>query len=52
MPGKTPTSVPMKTPMKQYSRLIGISATPNPCATLTSVSMARAQPISNMPDGN
>src|SRR6476469_1844503 len=23
MPGKTPTSVPMKTPMKQYSRLIG-----------------------------
>ena len=23
MPGSTPTSVPMKTPTKQYSRLIG-----------------------------
>ena len=39
MPGSTPTSVPMKTPMKQYSRLTGSSAMPKPCATLTSVSM-------------
>jgi len=23
IPGRTPTSVPMKTPMKQYSRLAG-----------------------------
>src|SRR6478736_5503007 len=42
MPGSTPTSVPMKTPMKQYSRLIGSSATPKPCATLRSVSMVRS----------
>src|SRR5882757_5760000 len=42
IPGSTPTSVPMKTPMKQYSRLIGSSATPKPCATLMSVSMMRS----------
>src|SRR5215211_1358893 len=39
MPGNTPTSVPMKTPMKQYSRLIGKNATPKPCATLIRTSM-------------
>src|SRR4051794_33590629 len=42
MPGSTPTRVPMKTPMKQYSRLIGKSAMPKPCATLMSVSMLRS----------
>src|SRR3569833_2384917 len=44
MPGSTPTSVPMKTPMKQWRRLIPVSATPNPCATLASVSMRSADP--------
>src|SRR5829696_5040213 len=39
MPGSTPTSVPIKTPMKQYSRLIGKRAMPKPFATLTRVSM-------------
>src|SRR6187455_235294 len=39
MPGSTPTSVPMNTPMKQKSRLIGISATPKPCPTLRRVSI-------------
>src|SRR5215210_7231985 len=44
MPGSTPTSVPIKTPTKQYSRLIGCSATPKPCATLriTSISKIRS----------
>src|SRR5438270_10657828 len=40
MPGSTPTSVPINTPMKQYSRLTGSSAMPNPCMTLTSVSIS------------
>src|SRR6476620_2535190 len=43
MPGSTPTSVPMNTPMKQYNRLIGNSAMPKPCPTLMSVSMGRVR---------
>src|SRR3954451_5408700 len=39
MPGNTPTSVPMNTPMKQYSRLTGSSATQKPCMTLRMVSI-------------
>src|ERR1051325_11073983 len=42
MPGSTPTSVPMNTPMKQYSRLTGNSAMEKPCMTLTRVSIASA----------
>src|SRR6476620_437956 len=30
MPGSTPISVPSRQPMKQYSRLIGVKATPKP----------------------
>src|SRR3954463_7880011 len=30
MPGSTPISVPSTQPMKQYSRLIGVTATPKP----------------------
>ncbi len=40
MPGSTPTSVPMKTPIKQYSRFTGARATPKPCATLRRTSMS------------
>ncbi len=34
IPGRTPISVPRKTPMKQSSRFIGVPATLNPRATL------------------
>ena len=34
MPGSTPISVPSTQPMKQYSRLIGVKATPKPSARL------------------
>ena len=30
IPGNTPTRVPISTPRKQYSKLIGSSATPKP----------------------
>src|SRR3954470_9549930 len=30
MPGSTPISVPSRQPMKAYSRLIGVNATPKP----------------------
>src|SRR5215211_9175025 len=39
MPGSTPTSVPMNTPMKQESRFRGWSATEKPCPTLARRSM-------------
>ena len=32
MPGSTPTSVPNVAPNKQYRKLSGVSATPNPVA--------------------
>src|SRR5262245_57720764 len=38
-PGSTPTNVPIVTPMKPQSRLIGVSATPNPVASDASVSI-------------
>src|SRR5687768_4761526 len=38
-PGSTPISVPSTTPMKQYSRLIGVKATPKPIDRLVSRSM-------------
>src|SRR6185436_7861254 len=34
MPGSTPISVPSRTPIRQYSRLIGVRATPKPSARL------------------
>ena len=53
MPGSTPTSVPMKTPRKQYRMLIGSRATPKPCMTLEMTSiLSSGQPISKMPEGN
>src|SRR3954465_3344531 len=39
MPGSTPISVPSRQPMKQYSRLIGVKATPNPMERLLIRSM-------------
>src|SRR5690349_16599402 len=39
MPGSTPISVPSGQPMKQYSRLIGVTATPKPMARLETRSM-------------
>src|SRR3954469_15343823 len=39
MPGSTPISVPSTQPMKQYSRLIGVTATPKPMARLETRSM-------------
>src|SRR3954470_17542368 len=40
MPGSTPISVPSTQPMKQYSRLIGVTATPKPVARLARRSMS------------
>src|SRR5213592_3488341 len=40
MPGSTPISVPRTQPMKQYSRLIGVTATPKPVARLVRRSMS------------
>src|SRR3954468_7294297 len=34
MPGSTPISVPSRQPMKAYSRLIGVKATPKPIERL------------------
>src|SRR4051812_23148838 len=34
MPGSTPMSVPSSTPIRQYRRLTGVSATPKPSARL------------------
>ncbi len=39
MPGNTPTSVPIRTPAKQYARLLNDKATPNPKARLLRMSM-------------
>src|SRR6478609_2052807 len=39
MPGSTPISVPSTQPMKQYNRLIGVTATPKPVARLANRSM-------------
>src|SRR5688572_20182469 len=41
MPGSTPISVPSMQPMKAYSRLIGVNATPKPVARWDSNSMFR-----------
>ena len=43
-PGSTPTNVPIVTPMKPQSRLIGVSATPNPVASEASVSTVQVPP--------
>src|SRR6478609_1638711 len=40
MPGSTPISVPSTQPMKQYSRLMGVTATPKPVARLANSSMS------------
>src|ERR1700741_1143924 len=40
MPGSTPISVPSRQPMKQYSRLIGVKATPKPMERLAIRSMS------------
>src|SRR3954464_15708587 len=39
MPGSTPISVPSRQPMKAYSRLIGVNATPKPIERLEIRSM-------------
>src|SRR5215468_2583994 len=39
MPGSTPISVPSRQPMKAYSRLIGVKATPKPIERLVIRSM-------------
>src|SRR6478609_11610426 len=39
MPGRTPISVPSTQPMKAYSRLIGVTATPKPVMRLETRSM-------------
>src|ERR1700745_2451739 len=40
MPGSTPIRVPSTQPMKQYSRLIGVTATPKPVARVARRSMS------------
>src|SRR5262245_37355228 len=51
MPGSTPTSVPMNTPMKQYSRLIGCSATPKPSPIwLTAAKMSMGAASADLED--
>src|ERR1700716_3491969 len=44
MPGSTPTSVPRKQPMKQYTTFCQESAMPRPNARLESVSMSGIRP--------
>src|SRR3954469_18660288 len=39
MPGSTPISVPSTTPIRQYSRLIGETATPKPMIRLLKMSI-------------
>src|SRR6185369_5347031 len=39
MPGSTPISVPSTTPIRQYSRLIGETATPKPIIRLLKISI-------------
>src|SRR3954469_11580824 len=41
MPGSTPIRVPSRQPMKAYSRLIGVKATPKPMERLLMRSMVR-----------
>jgi hypothetical protein len=41
MPGSTPTSVPTVAPIRQYSKLTGETATPNPIHRLLIVSTLR-----------
>src|SRR5206468_11824571 len=40
MPGSTPISVPSRQPMKAYSRLMGVKATPKPIERLEIRSMS------------
>src|SRR5258707_8071045 len=40
MPGSTPTTVPSKTPMKQYRRFCAVNATPKPIARFARKSIA------------
>src|SRR4051812_20530283 len=40
MPGSTPINVPKTQPMKQYSRLIGVRATPKPVMRFVTRSMS------------
>ena len=42
MPGKTPTSVPRKTPKKQNNKFVGVSAVWNPMAILPMRSPSRS----------
>src|SRR5215216_2782984 len=44
MPGSTPISVPSITPIRQYSRWIGVTATPNPIQRLFRTSIAIPSP--------
>ena len=44
IPGNTPISVPMNTPMKQKTRFIGSSATLNPVIMLAKKSMNGRSP--------
>src|SRR6185369_4194269 len=50
MPGSTPIRVPSRQPMKQYRRLIGVTATPKPVIRLETRSMdapsQREEPLS------
>src|SRR6185369_4185626 len=43
-PGRTPISVPSRTPMNAYSRLIGVIATPKPRIRLLKSSMRASAP--------
>ena len=38
-PGKTPTAVPTKTPIRQYIRFVSVSAVSKPRARLLKISM-------------
>ncbi len=49
MPGSTPTSVPIVTPIRARSRLVGVSASPNPVISWEKESIAQNPQI---PAGN
>src|SRR6476660_7911832 len=51
MPGSTPISVPSRQPMKAYSRLIGVTATPKPMERLVIRSMGRSPREEGRPHG-
>jgi hypothetical protein len=44
-PGRTPTIVPMKTPIKQYRKLAGERATVNPNKSLSRTSKGNSLPL-------